>query len=545
MNGGLTNDANLGRTARAALEHLRRNSGFPTWLFTRAHDHEQIVIASVDPQFSIVANSVLPTNLSSDRYLANVVKRSVPVQLPNGRQYGALVGLSRDLPPPMSNQAESVIPLLANMLGALAGAEAAVAAGMRRAERDAAAVDMLTGTGTRQAWEALLTSNDERCNANGEQAWVFMISLDELHELNMREGHGAGDELLAEFGDLLTSTIDGRHFCARLTGLQFGVLAVDISAGEAAALETQLRQTMSAAGIAAWVGVGRRLPGVGLGAAVDAAEASIADARSAVNVATRKFDDVTAELMDALDRGDIRAYFQPIVDMRTGDVVAIEALARWQTETGIREPGEFLPAIERAGLNGSLFHRMLDDGLSHLATFRNVSPNLRLAVNFDFDSVPASGLLKIVTDLADKHSIPLELISLELSERQSFDLSPSTLRELRHVAEAGVKLVLDDFGVGFASLETLTSLPIKGVKLDRRFTGQVVDGEREPAVIKAMISMAADSGLEVIAEGVETQTQCDRLVRLGCRLGQGYLFALPLPPDSMITVLSAPLVSAW
>jgi diguanylate cyclase (GGDEF)-like protein len=545
MNGGLTNDATLGRTARATLEHLRRNTGFPTWLFTRTHDHEQIVIASVDPQFSIVANSVLPTNLSSDRYLANVVKRSVPVQLPNGHPYGALVGLSRELPPPMSNQAESVIPLLANMLGALAGAEAAVAAAMRRSERSAAAVDMLTGTGTRQAWDALLTSNDERCNANGEQAWVFVISLDELHELNMRQGHGAGDELLAEFGDLLTSTIDGRHFCARITGLQFGVLAVDISAGEAATLETQLRQTMSAAGIAAWVGVGRRLPGVGLGAAVDAAEAAIADARSAVNVAATKFDDVTAELIDALDGGHIRAYFQPIVDMRTGDVVAIEALARWQTETGIREPGEFLPAIERAGLNGSLFQRMLDDGLSHLATFRNVSPNLRLAVNFDFDSVPASGLLKTVTDLADKHSIPLELISLELSERQSFDLSPSTLRELTQVSEAGVKLVLDDFGVGFASLETLTSLPIKGVKLDRRFTGQVVDGEREPAVVKAMISMAADSGLEVIAEGVETQTQCDRLVRLGCRLGQGYLFALPLPPDSMITVLSAPLVSAW
>jgi diguanylate cyclase (GGDEF)-like protein len=545
MNGGLTNDATLGRTARATLEHLRRNTGFPTWLFTRTHDHEQIVIASVDPQFSIVANSVLPTNLSSDRYLANVVKRSVPVQLPNGRPYGALVGLSRELPPPMSNQAESVIPLLANMLGALAGAEAAVAAAMRQSERAAAAVDMLTGTGTRQAWDALLTSNDERCNANGEQAWVFVICLDELHELNMRQGHGAGDELLAEFGDLLTSTIDGRHFCARITGLQFGVLAVDISASEAATLETQLRQTMSAAGIAAWVGVGRRLPGVGLGAAVDAAEASIADARSAVNVAATKFDDVTAELIDALDGGHIRAYFQPIVDMRTGDVVAIEALARWQTETGIREPGDFLPAIERAGLNGSLFQRMLDDGLSHLATFRNVSPNLRLAVNFDFDSVPASGLLKTVTDLADKHSIPLELISLELSERQSFDLSPSTLRELTQVSEAGVKLVLDDFGVGFASLETLTSLPIKGVKLDRRFTGQVVDGEREPAVVKAMISMAADSGLEVIAEGVETQTQCDRLVRLGCRLGQGYLFALPLPPDSMITVLSAPLVSAW
>ncbi|HEX3087432.1 MAG TPA: GGDEF and EAL domain-containing protein, partial [Ilumatobacteraceae bacterium] len=544
-NGGLTTDATLGRTARASLEHLRRQTGFPSWLLTRINDYERIVVAAVDPEFSIVANSVLPNDLSTDRFLGNVSKLVVPVQLPNGQQYGALIGLSRDLPAPMPAHAESLVPLLANMLGSLAGAEANLAASVRRAERDEAPRDALTGVATRQAWETQLSRDDERCNANGEQAWVFMICLDELHELNKRQGHEAGDELLSEFGKLLESTVDGRHFCARITGLQFGVLAVDLCAAEATTLETNLRQTLSAAGIGAWVGVGRRLPGVGLGAALDAAEASIAAARSAVSIATTRFDDATAELVNALDRGQIRAYFQPIVDMRTGDVVAIEALARWQTDSGIREPYEFLPGIERAGLNASLFQRMLDDGLSHLATFRNVSPNLRLAVNFDFDSIPASGLRKTVTDLADKHNVPLELISLELSERQSFDLSPSTLKELTDVADSGVKLVLDDFGVGFASLETLTSLPISGVKLDRRFTGQVIDGEREPAVVKAMISMAADAGLEVIAEGVETQTQCDRLVRLGCRLGQGYLFALPLPPDSMTTVLSAPLVSAW
>ena len=545
MNGGLTTDVTLGRTARAALEHLRRHSGYTTWLLTRTNDHERIVVAAVDPQFSIVANSVLPTDLSADRFLASVTRLEVPVQLPNGTPYGALVGLSGPLPPPMPSHAESLIPLLANTLGALAGAESAVAAGVRRMERADATLDALTGTATRQAWELQLSRDDERCSTNGEQAWIFMICLDELHELNRREGHEAGDELLYEFGKLLTATIDNRHFCARITGMQFGVLAVDISANEATALETLLRQTLSSAGIAAWIGVGRRLPGVGLGAALDAAEASIAAARSAVSLASTKFDDATAELVDALDRGQIRAYFQPIVDMRTGEVVAIEALARWQTETGVREPGEFLPGIEQAGLNASLFHRMLDDGLSHLSTFRNVSPNLRLAVNFDFDSIPATGLRKAVTDLAKKHDVPLELISLELSERQSFDLSAATLGELHDVAKAGVKLVLDDFGVGFASLETLTSLPISGVKLDRRFTGQVIDGEREPAVVKAMISMAADAGLEVIAEGVETQTQCDRLVRLGCRLGQGYLFALPLPPDSMTAVLSAPLVSAW
>ena len=545
MNGGLTIDVTLGRTARAALEYLRRHSGYATWLLTRTNDNERIVIASIDPQFSIVPNSVLPVELSTDRYLTNVAKLEVPVRLPNGAPYGALVGLSRQLPPPMPMHIQSLVPVLANTLGALAGAEAAVSAAVRRAELADAPIDALTGVATRQAWELQLSRDDERCSASGEPAWVIMICLDELHELNKRQGHEAGDELLAEFGRLLASTIERRHFCARITGLQFGVLAVDLTTAEVTTLETHLRQTLSAAGIAAWIGVGRRLPGVGLGAALDAAEASIAAARSAVTIATTTFDDANTELVDALDRGEIRAYFQPIVDMRTGEVVAVEALARWQTETGIREPGEFLPALERAGLNAALFYRMLDDGLAHLSKFRTVSPNLRLAVNFDFDSVPATGLMKTVTDLAARHGVELDQISLELSERQSFDLSGSTLNELREVALAGVKLVLDDFGVGFASLETLTSLPISGVKLDRRFTGQVIDGEREPAVVKAMISMAADAGLDVIAEGVETQTQCDRLVRLGCRLGQGYLFALPLPPDSMTAVLSAPLVSAW
>jgi diguanylate cyclase len=545
MTSGSRTEATLARTARAALEHLRRHSGIGTWLFTRINDHEQIVIASVDPQFSIVANSVLPVDLSTDRHLHTLAKTTVPVILPSGRRYGALVGLSREFPAPMQTHVESMIQLLANTLGALAGAEGALTAAMRRSERDFAALDALTATCTRQAWEAQLSRDDERCNANAEPAWLFLISLDDLHDVNERQGHAAGDELLQEFGVVLTSVVDDDHFCARITGLQFGVLAVDINAAEAMALETKLRQTLSGAGIAAWIGMGRRLPGVGLGAALDAAEASIAAARSAVSVTAEKLDHVTTELVTALDRGDIRAYFQPIVDMRTGEIVAVEALARWHTDTGVREAGQFLPAIERAGLGPALFQRMLDDGLSHLAIFRQTSPDLRLAVNFDFDAIASAGLTKTVTDLAHKHGIPLDVISLELSERQSFDLTPATRSELIAVADAGVRLVLDDFGVGFASLETLTSLPISGVKLDRRFTGQVIDGEREPAVVKAMISMAADAGLEVIAEGVETQTQCDRLVRLGCRLGQGYLFALPLPPTSMVTVLSGPLVSAW
>ena len=177
MNGGLTTDATLGRTARAALEHLRRHSGYATWLLTRTNDYERIVIASVDPQFSIVANSVLPSDLSTDRFLANVAKMVVPVTLPNGVEYGSLVGLNRERPGAMPTHIESLIPLLANTLGALAGAEGALASSTRRYEQASASFDVLTGTATRQSWETQLNRDDERCNASGEQAWIFMMPV--------------------------------------------------------------------------------------------------------------------------------------------------------------------------------------------------------------------------------------------------------------------------------------------------------------------------------------------------------------------------------
>jgi EAL domain-containing protein (putative c-di-GMP-specific phosphodiesterase class I) len=201
--------------------------------------------------------------------------------------------------------------------------------------------------------------------------------------------------------------------------------------------------------------------------------------------------------------------------------------------------------MQQAGLLGALFDRILDDGLERLVEFRWIVPNLQLAVNFEFDTKPVNSLLDTVRDRLQKYGLPAEALSLELSERQTFELPAAVRDELFAVAELGVELMLDDFGTGFASLETLTTLPVTGVKLDRRFTSQVVKGERESIVVKAMIALAAETGLTVIAEGIETQLQCDRLVRLGCRVGQGYLFALPQPADSLSAVLAAPLLSTF
>ena len=245
----------------------------------------------------------------------------------------------------------------------------------------------------------------------------------------------------------------------------------------------------------------------------------------------------------ALSLGAIRAYFQPIVDLKSGRVVGIEALARWSSRDGVREPDQFLRLIQQAGLSGALFERILDDGLQHLSDFRHLVPDLRLAVNFEFDTALDNDLLAVVDRLLTRHRIPAEALTIEFGERQTFDVPSAVRRQLASVAERGVHLVLDDFGTGYASLDTLTQLPISGVKLDRRFTSQVVDGEREPVVVKTMIAMAVEAGLTVTAEGIENRAQCDRLIRLGCRLGQGYLFALPQPAESLVNVLTASLAA--
>ena len=248
-------------------------------------------------------------------------------------------------------------------------------------------------------------------------------------------------------------------------------------------------------------------------------------------------------IANALSLGAIRAYFQPIVDLKTGAVVAVEALARWSSREGVREPDQFLRLIHQAGLASALFERILDDGLSHLVEFRHLVPDLRLTVNFEFDATLDTDVLAIVQRLLSRHRIPASALVIEFGERQTFDLPSAIRRQLAAVADLGVQLVLDDFGTGYASLDTITRLPIHGVKLDRSFTTMVIDGDREPVVVKTMVAMALEAGLTITAEGIETRAQCDRLIRLGCRLGQGYLYALPQPADSLVNVLSASLAS--
>ena len=239
------------------------------------------------------------------------------------------------------------------------------------------------------------------------------------------------------------------------------------------------------------------------------------------------------------------AYFQPIVELRTGQVVAVEALARLQTTDGVISPEGFLGGFSTGAAMLGLFDRMLDSAVQVLADCRHRVPDLSAAVNLEFAAVADHGLAELVERRLTESGTPGEAVTIELNERLAYQLTDIAREQLRAVAELGVKLVLDDIPSSFHALAQLDGVPMSGAKLDRRFVKQLHRGHREVAEVVAIFDRARTDGLEMIAEGIETQRQCEQLVDLGCNFGQGYLFAVPQPPASLQAVLDAPLVGSW
>jgi EAL domain-containing protein (putative c-di-GMP-specific phosphodiesterase class I) len=241
----------------------------------------------------------------------------------------------------------------------------------------------------------------------------------------------------------------------------------------------------------------------------------------------------------------IVAYFQPIVELHTGQVVAIEALARMQTPDGVLGPEAFLDSYRTGTAMLGLFDRMLESALQFLSDHQHRFPDLSAAINLEFAGVPEHGLTELVRSRLEEFGTDPECVSIELNERVAYELTPAAIEQLRQVTGLGVKLLLDEATSNFDAIERLPDIPVAGAKLDRRYVSQLHAGEPELGAIRAMVARAAEKGIELIAEGVETQVQCDRLVQLGCSFGQGYLFAVPQPASSLSAVLDAPLVGSW
>jgi EAL domain-containing protein (putative c-di-GMP-specific phosphodiesterase class I) len=244
---------------------------------------------------------------------------------------------------------------------------------------------------------------------------------------------------------------------------------------------------------------------------------------------------IATELRGAVDRSEIVAWFQPQVDVETGRITAVEALARWQhPQWGLISPLDFIPAAEDSGAIHEIGAFMLREGCRHAARWLNDGFSLDVSVNVSAVQLARPGVFAQLHELLDTFALPDGTLTIEITESQLIaDLNEVATRLVR-LKSFGLGISLDDFGTGQSSLAQLQDLPITELKIDRSLIQEhSIPGE----LIALAVALLRERGVRVVAEGVETDEQLDRVRRMRCDRAQGYLFGRPMPVDEVDAML--------
>jgi len=374
---------------------------------------------------------------------------------------------------------------------------------------------------------------------------VLLLDLDDFKEVNDILGHQAGDDMLVEVARRLRGCVPTADVVARLGGDEFVVLLTACPDADAIAAcivrclhvpvtisGTVLRPSLSL-GLAS-----ENADAIGSSELLRQADIAMYAAKAAgknrflrfhpdMMLALVQRTDMEAGLQQAIARGEVTVAFQPIVSPRMGQVVQVEALARWDRDGERVPPSVFIPLAERSGLVSEIGAEVMALSLVQLAPWLREDPSRSLAVNISGVQLQDSTFAESVLRLAEASGVGAYQLVLEVTESVFFDADCSVIRQLSSLRDAGVRVALDDFGTGYSSLGRLQELPVDAVKIDRTFVSMIRNGDERLPILSSMINMAHSLGLTVTAEGVETAAQADYLTALECDSLQGYLFSLP------------------
>ncbi|MEI7893599.1 MAG: EAL domain-containing protein [Myxococcales bacterium] len=419
--------------------------------------------------------------------------------------------------------------------------------------------DPLTGLANRAMFLSRLALALSRYrHADGHIFAVLVVDLDRFKVINDSLGHTAGDELLVEAGRVLVSCVRPQDTVARLGGDEFGVLVDGLDdAGSAVRLagkiQDALRNPFRIGAIEAFTtaSIGIALSGP----SYDRPEDVLRDADNAMyrakargkarhevfeesmHLRAVKLLELETDLRRALDRNELYVVYQPIVLLKTGAVTGFEALLRWRHPArGIISPVDFIPIAEETGLIVPIGQWVLEEACRTLRSWLVDNPSLTwltISVNLSSKQFLAPRLRDDIDQTLTVTGIdPLQL-KLEITESALMDNPEAAALLLADLRGRGIGLSIDDFGTGYSSLSYLLRFPLDTLKIDRAFVSGMVDtgGERAASnleLVRAIVTLARNLGMEVVAEGVETEGQRIRLEALGCQLAQGYLFSRPL-----------------
>jgi EAL domain-containing protein (putative c-di-GMP-specific phosphodiesterase class I) len=241
---------------------------------------------------------------------------------------------------------------------------------------------------------------------------------------------------------------------------------------------------------------------------------------------------LAADLRMALARGDLTVVMQPLVDLRSGTLHSVETLSRWRHPVlGPVDPETFVHVAEQAGLLAQLTGFVIERALGACRTWRADGLEVRVAVNLAARSLADPQLPRIVEDALSRHGLPGELLCLELTETGVITSPDQALAVLERLRELGISIAVDDFGTGYSSLTYMKWLSPDQVKIDKGFVQRMRFEPRSEAIVRSIIQLGGDLGVDVVAEGIGDARTATLLSDLGCMIGQGYLFAEPMPPE--------------
>lgn len=433
--------------------------------------------------------------------------------------------------------------------------------------------DSLTGLHSRVSLLSALEERLQSTPATDRTFALLLIGLAKFKRINDSFGHAAGDFVLAELGNRMAETTVGSPTCvaARLAGDEFAILLSDIAHEEDARtyahcieylLEVPIAYGAQLIHISASIGIA-------LGSLrYERSEDILHDADTAMfeaktNVA---FDSVVfthalrerakirmtleSELRGAIDRKELLLHYQPKVLLETRQITGFEALIRWQhPERGLILPNSFIPVAEESDLILEIGRWTLRESIRQLSEWRArglVSPTDTVAVNLSAKQFGDRQLVENIVLKLTAHNLPSSSLELEITEGILISDAANALGVLQRLKAVGVGLDLDDFGTGYSSLSYLQRFPFDSLKIDRSFIQDIHTNESTAAITQAIVALGRALGLRVVAEGIETSYQARKILAMGCRHAQGYLFSKPLPAagiESLLKRRSSPLLS--
>lgn len=415
-----------------------------------------------------------------------------------------------------------------------------------------ASYDPLTSLANRQEFCTQLDKACARADRHGTKVALMMFDLDHFKLINDTHGHHAGDDLLKNVANKLRSGIRAGDTAARLGGDEFAVILEDIPHERSVHRWTQqvltsFRQPVTIGNtrhpITASVG-GALYPDHGrtLDELLHCADMAMYDVKrngrgnvslynADMNERRERHYELESNLRNAISHGELTPYFQPKISLVDGSVVGMEALCRWQRPDGeLVEPREFLPIARRVGLMPEVGAAMLGAVTEQMLSWQKEGRlTVPVSINADAQEIGSPTFATHFISKLKEAGVSPRMVSVEITETTLVEPSKACLENLDLLRNAGVRVELDDFGAGHATFNYLRQFPLDSLKLDRSLVTGIADDPQCEIIVRAMIKLCSQLGLDVVAEGIESPAQLHALRTIGCLAGQGFFISRPMP----------------